>query len=206
MKHGSWCVLLVASAVATAACSDRLAGPSTDDEFEIRPGVSSDRNGRPAAAQFEVPYMRFTIDHHAMGIMMASLCTEKAVHEQLRNLCERNARAQTRELAQLQSWLQEWYGITYEPRLTPADMRMHEKLAQLGPRAFEIEFMSMFSRHHLQIIRRSVPIAREAKHEPLERMAEQIIAAQSQDVRDMHSWLCSWYAICRPVPPLPQVD
>lgn len=150
--------------------------------------------------------MKFTIDHHAMGIMMASLCTEKAVHEELRNLCEDNVQAQSRELAQLQGWLQEWYGITYEPRITPSDMRMHERLARLNPKAFEIEFMSMFSRHHLQIIRRSVPIAREAIHEPLERMAEQIIAAQSQDVRDMYSWLCSWHGICRPVPPLPQID
>jgi uncharacterized protein (DUF305 family) len=146
----------------------------------------------------EINYIEFTIDHHAMGIQMAELCVEKAVHEELRKLCQRNIEAQTRELAMLQQWFQEWYGITYEPEMTPGAERMIEKLAALSGAQFEIEFMETFSRHHHQIVQRSGPIARQAVHEDLRGLARQIIQAQTTDIRLMLTWLCDWYDICHP--------
>lgn len=96
----------------------------------------------------EINYMEFTIDHHAMGIQMGTLCVQKAVHEELRDLCEQNIAAQTAELQNLQTWLQQWYGIAYEPEMTQGDQQMMGKLAALEGAEFEIEFMETFSRHH----------------------------------------------------------
>ena len=36
----------------------------------------------------------------------------------------------------------------------------------------------------------------------VEKMAENIITAQYEDVKKMRTWLCEWYDVCRPVPPL----
>jgi uncharacterized protein (DUF305 family) len=129
---------------------------------------------------------------------MAELCVEKAIHAELRELCLRNIEAQTAELQQLQEWLQAWYGITYEPRMSPGDERMRERLAALDGAEFEIEFMEMFSRHHHQIVQRSRPIAEHAVHAELRQMAATIVQAQTTDIRLMLTWLCEWYDICHP--------
>ena len=195
----------VLAAVLAACSTDSAVGPDPARLAGVDAGTQLARGagrGEPRG-MFEVPYMKQTIDHHAMGVMMAQLCLEKATHEELRDLCETNLANQSRELEQLQTWLGQWYGITYEPEMTPGAERMMEKLAALIGAEFEIEFMETFSRHHWQIIHRSIPIARNAIHEPLERMAETIIAAQYEDVRNMRTWLCDWYDVCRPVPPLP---
>jgi uncharacterized protein (DUF305 family) len=142
--------------------------------------------------------MEFTIDHHAMGVMMAQMCLEKAVHEELQELCRVNLETQSAQLQQAQAWLQEWYGISYQPELAPGDMRMMDMLGELSGAAFEIEFMETFSRHRHQIVQRSQSIVKEAVHEPLRQMAASIIAMQTEDIRRMLTWLCQWYGICHP--------
>ena len=192
MRHSSIALGSLAVSLALAACSpDEPLGPRRSDDL-------ASSSPAPRAAGLEINYMKFTIDHHAMGIMMAEMCIEKAVHEELRDLCARNMEQQSSELALLQDWLQEWYGITYEPRLTQGDQRMMEHMAELSGAAFEIEFMETFSRHHHQIIQRSQPVVKQAEHEPLRELAAEIIAAQSADIQAMLTWLCEWYDICHP--------
>jgi uncharacterized protein (DUF305 family) len=95
-------------------------------------------------------------------------------------------------LALLQDWLQEWSGITYEPRITEGDQRLMEHMAELSGGAFEIELMETFRRHHHQIIQRSQPVVQQADHEPLRDLAADIIAAPSVDIQAMLTWLCEW--------------
>lgn len=89
------------------------------------------------------------IDHHMMAIMQAEVCLEKTVHAELAQLCENIIATQSQEMMMMQSWLQEWYGISYEPQMTPGMMRQVEKLAELEGAEFEIEFMQSMIKHHL---------------------------------------------------------
>lgn len=59
-------------------------------------------------------YLQFVTDHHAMGVMMAEMCAEKAVSPELRALCERVAVGQAMENEQVLSWLKDWNGIEFE--------------------------------------------------------------------------------------------
>jgi uncharacterized protein (DUF305 family) len=198
MRGRGAAAMVTAVALVLGACS-------SDSALEPGAGLSASRGaqGAPSGvdeprAGMEINYMEFTIDHHAMGVMMAQMCLEKAVHEELRELCRVNLETQSAQIQQLQAWLQEWYGISYQPQLTPGDMRMMDKLAELSGAAFEIEFMETFSRHHHQIVQRSEPIVKETVHEPLRQMAASIIAMQTEDIRRMLTWLCQWYGICHP--------
>ena len=102
---------------ALSACSpDSATAPQAN--VQTARGVAG--NGTtPGVPKFEVPYMEYAIDHPAMGVQMAKLCLQKAVHQELKDLCDMNRQNQMREIAELQAWLQEWYGIPYEPQMQP---------------------------------------------------------------------------------------
>ena len=189
----------LAPALVIAACSDQptTAPDTSPGELEASRGAQ----GAPAATQqpkagLEINYMEFTIDHHAMGVGMAQLCIQKAVHAELRELCQTELATQSAQIQQLQSWLQAWYGIAYQPEMTQGDQRMMDMLAALSGAEFEVEFMETFSRHHHQIIQRSQPIADQAVHPELRQLATSIIQAQTAGIQDMLTWLCEWYNIC----------
>lgn len=66
-----------------------------------------------AQSQYESRFMTAMIDHHAMAVEMAEACLANAVHEELRTMCSDIIAAQTQEIATMQSWPQQWYGVTY---------------------------------------------------------------------------------------------
>ena len=148
-------------------------------------------------ANYEVRFMEEMIDHHAMAVMMGELCLEKAVHEELRTMCEEIIAAQTQEIETMQSWLQEWYGISYEPQMKPGDMQQMEKLAATSGEEFEIMFMEMMIKHHEKAIKQATICTDRAYHDELVNMCENIIATQQAEIEQMQTWLCEWYGICK---------
>ena len=150
-----------------------------------------------AARQFEIDFLQDMIDHHAMAVMMAELCLEKDVRLELAALCEQIRSSQTQQIAQMQAWLQAWYGITYAPEMKPGDMKTMERLASLSGAAFEIEFMEMMIRHHRKAVVEGETCIRRADHEELRSLCETIIEEQSEEIALLQSWLCSWFGRCR---------
>jgi uncharacterized protein (DUF305 family) len=156
-------------------------------------GPAPDRS----TARYEIDFMTDMIDHHAMAVRMSQICLTKAIHQELRNLCQNIIATQTQEIQQMQSWLQQWYGISYSPEMKPGDMRMLERLAALPPAEFEIEFMQMMIKHHLKAIREASKCVERVFHEELRDLCENIITTQAAEIQQMRTWLCQWYAICR---------
>ena len=133
-------------------------------------------------ARLEIRYMKFTIDHHAMGVQMAQMCQEKAVSGDLKDLCARIEEVQSQEIVQLQGYLKEWYGIDYQPQMSQGDQRQMERLERLSWAAFDIAISRMFIRHHEQIIRVSVRAHDRFIHPELKEFAHQVINAQSREI------------------------
>ena len=150
-----------------------------------------------ATARYEIDFMQDMIDHHAMAIMMSEMCMEKAVHEEFRTLCQNIITAQQQEITEMQSWLTEWYGISYSPQMNPGDMRMMEKMAAMSGAEFEIEFMEMMIKHHLKAIREASKCVDRVFHQELRELCENIITSQAAEIEQMRTWLCQWYGVCR---------
>lgn len=148
-------------------------------------------------ARFEVDFLMDMIDHHAMAVEMADLCIAKAVHADLRSMCEDIKASQTQEIETMQSWLQDWYDVAHEPEMKPGDMRQMERLASLSGAEFEIEFMEMMTKHHRKAVREGERCVREAFHPELVALCEDIIATQSAEIAMMEQWLCEWYGRCK---------
>lgn len=153
---------------------------------------------QPGTARFEVDFLTDMIDHHAMAIDMGQMCLEKAIHEELRELCANIVATQSEEIETMQAWLNSWYGITHEPQMKPGDMKKMERLATLTGAEFEIEFMEMMSRHHAKAVNTASRCVDRAYHEELQALCSDIVATQTAEIQLMRSWLCDWYDICRP--------
>lgn len=139
----------------------------------------------PATQQFEIRFMKKTIEHHLMGVMMGEMCVEKATppppseDATLVTLCQQIIEAQTEEAAMLQTWLADWYGITYEPNLTGGGMN---RLARATGEEFDIMVSDMFIDHHLRQIRMSDDCLVRAEHEELQDLCAEMIAAQASEI------------------------
>ena len=107
---------VLASALAATVWSSSMASAAEP---------APDRN----QAVFEIRFMSEMIDHHAMAVMMAELCLERAIHPELLATCEEIKEAQLEEIATLQTWLQEWYGVEHEPEMTPGAQGQLEPVA-----------------------------------------------------------------------------
>ena len=151
---------------------------------------------RRSIANYEIKFMEDMIDHHAMAVEMAELCVEKAIHEELRSMCQEIIAQQSQEIETMQTWLEDWYGVSYEPEMTPGKMQQMERLAALDGEEFEITFMEEMIRHHETAIREAERCVERAYHEDLVNLCENIIETQSAEIAQMEAWLCEWYGIC----------
>lgn len=162
--------------------------------------LNSSANGpapRRSEGVFEVRFLNEMIDHHSMAVAMASLCEGRTIHSELQQLCDSIVTSQSAEIGEMQTWLQNWYGIQHVPEMNPKDERELEMLASLSGPEFEIMFMEMMMRHHSIAIRRAMDCVRKAYHQELVNLCENNIATQTEEIDTMQGWLCQWYEICK---------
>jgi uncharacterized protein (DUF305 family) len=138
-----------------------------------------------AAQQFEIKFMERTIEHHMMGVEMAELCVEKttapppAGDATLVETCETIAADQSAEAEQLRTWLRDWYGIDFEPKMSGG---MLNQLERLSGEDFDIAVSEMFIKHHLRQIKSSTKCLLRAEHEELQQFCQHTIDVQSADI------------------------
>jgi uncharacterized protein (DUF305 family) len=144
-------------------------------------------------AKYEIKFMENMIDHHAMAIMMAEMCLMKAVHPELIAMCENIIATQSAEIEMMQTWLLDWYGIVYEPRMHMGEMEGHMKM---DAAQFEEWFMKRMISHHATAIKEAEDCLEKAYHPELLSMCQNIIVTQQQEIDTMQAWLCEWYGVC----------
>ena len=149
-----------------------------------------------AQAQYEVRFMTEMIDHHAMAIEMAELCLTRAIHQELLEMCQQIIAAQSQEIATMQAWLADWYGVNYGPQMTRGMQRQLEQMASMTGAEFEIAFMKSMIRHHWKAVVRASGCIDRAYHEELVEMCTEIVEAQVAEITQLRTWLCEWYGIC----------
>lgn len=150
----------------------------------------------PAAARFEVRFMETMIDHHTMAIEMAELCPGRAVHQPLLDTCASIISTQSAERSEMETWLGDWYGVTYSPTMRPGDMRMLQQMASMTGSEFEIDFMERMIGHHSKAVVQASTCLRLAEHAELLTTCQNIISSQTAEIRLFQTWLCDWYDVC----------
>ena len=54
-----------------------------------------------SATNYEIKFMENMIDHHAMAVAMGQICLQKAIHEELRSLCQSIITSQSAQIAEM---------------------------------------------------------------------------------------------------------
>lgn len=151
-------------------------------------------------ARYEIRFMREMIAHHHMAVMMAEVCVERHdIRPELRQLCADIIAAQEREIAAMQSWLRQWYGVEYQPHEDMDHEEMSRMLAAMramSPREFERFFLEDMIVHHAGALQPARQCKGKASHEELESLCRDIIRFQVAEIDLMRQWLCEWFGEC----------
>lgn len=158
--------------------------------FAAAPAPSRDQQ------RFEVKFLTMMIDHHFAGVKMAELCDGRTVHTELHEMCDEIKTAQLAEIATMQGWLRDWYGVAHEPMLDRKSKRQIEQLAQYSGEEFEKRFMTMMSTHHAMAIESGTHCLLRGYHADMINMCAMMIGTQSDEIAQMRLWLCDWYSVC----------
>lgn len=138
---------------------------------------------RPQQRQREIDYITFSIDHHAMGVLMAQIGIEKATDPRLIAVSHQIAQSQAAEIQELQGWLHDWYGQTHEPMMMPGDQEMLDYLDALPEgEAFDTAYSVLFIQHHATIIARSREDRPRFYHHELRQFASMVIQNQTREI------------------------
>jgi LPXTG-motif cell wall-anchored protein len=162
-------------------------------------GVSTVSANGPAqdseTAKFETDFMQMMIDHHHMATEMATICLQKAAHDELRTMCQNIIDAQTKEIQEMQSWLSSWYQIDKQPMMMQDGEQMMSQLNAASGADFEMMFMQMMIEHHTTAIQEATPCVQRAEHQELKTLCQNIISSQQQEIAEMETWLAQWYNV-----------
>lgn len=169
----------------------------------------------PNVARVEREFLMGMIPHHRGAIRMGELALQKAVLPDLRDMAQSIIRDQNREKDLMAGYLLTWYGA--EPPLgmtMPADVMgemdsmMHgtmpdsmERMRALEAKSgsdFDIEWMSAIIEHHSMAIMMASPVLVSAEHAELYPLAEQIVKAQGDEIKDLLWLLDTRYGVKRP--------
>ena len=184
---------VVAAAAATCVLLLALVAPT--------PAGADSAARNEAIATYEVTFMKEMIVHHHMAIMTSEVCVERAgeLRQELVALCEEIIEAQHHEVAMMQSWLGEWYGVTgFNPHheMGPEMMEMLEMMRAMPPADFERFFLEDMIVHHSAALQPARQCKGKAHHSELGDLCRDIVEVQVAEIDQMRTWLCAWFGDC----------
>lgn len=195
----------------------RLAGIVTFSLVGFAAAPAAAITSPPNPATDEPGFMEFVIDHHFSALRMTELAAgtantaptpgfpptpAKGTDPLVFDISTMNNMMQREEISTLQTFLQSFYNISYQPQLAPSGQTLINVLDQApAGNPFNVAFLEAFSDHHFSLLGPAEQCAASAPHGELRQVCSDMVASQSRDIMEMGSQLCEQYGICgfRPV-------
>ena len=140
----------------------------------------------------EYDYLVKMIPHHREAIRTARILRERSDREKMQRFAEDIIAAQSREIEQMQRWLDQWYPqrseeAEYEP--------MMRSLEGYSGGELDRRFLEDMIPHHMAAVMMSQRLLRfqSIEHPAVKELAKSIRSSQLEEIRRMSSWLSDWY-------------
>ena len=185
----------VAAAPRTAGAVLRRVGPALAVAAAVAAvvavAVTADRDDR---AQADAAFVADMTEHHGGAIAMARTAQARAEHPEIRALADDIVAAQRAEIATLGE-------IARDLPEPDADMGMSDDEMGMAMDPLELETAEPFDRafidamipHHEGAIAMAEQLLEDGEDPRLQRMAREIIDAQSREIEQMRRWRAEWY-------------
>lgn len=161
----------------------------------IEPILASQSAPRNRLTQVEIRLLRDLIDGHNFAIEMSKICLQRATLKELKSVCQQVITNQQEEIQTMQSWLSDWYGITYSPTSNKFSQNVINQLAGLSGDDFNITFMKTLTSHHWGAIIFAGEITDRAYHVEFVNLAANVVTAQVNEINQLRGWLKNIYNI-----------
>lgn len=168
----------------------------------------------PEDQDYDQMFLQMMVMHHHMAVMMSQPVKERSLHPQVAQLADDIITSQSAEMAQMQSWLWDWYGVEMPMPMdhsgmghtgrmggmgqmdSMADMgMMMVMMMNLPPHRMEAVYLSLMVPHHQEAVMMAQEAQMQAVHPEVRELASHIIASQSAEIQQMNDWLALWYGL-----------
>jgi uncharacterized protein (DUF305 family) len=147
------------------------------------------------------------IPHHEDAITMANLALENAKRPEIKTLALDIIKAQGEEISKMNGWYKEWFG-TDAPE-NSAVMGQHGMVASGGMHMgmmgtqedvaslenaedFDTAFIEHMILHHQMAVMMATMLKNSTQRQEMDKLADDIIIAQTNEIDQMREWLKSW--------------
>lgn len=192
-------LVLVLLSLVAAACGD-------DDE---EGGAATGPGDRTTQA-----FLEAMTPHHDAAIEMARMAEERAEHPEINELAGDIVSAQEREVALMEAIHERLFDSELQPNeasyrdlgLTAEEAAAGDhmdpgELADADP--FDRAFIDMMVPHHQAAVRMARAVLADTDDAEVKRLANDIITAQSREIRQMNEWREQWYGEASPAGDVP---
>ena len=143
------------------------------------------------------------IPHHEGAIDMAKIALQKSKRPEIISLANGIIEAQTREINDMTSWYQSWFGSA--PPQGGIGMQgggmMHMSgmtgdtsvLSSVSAADFDREFIDQMIPHHEMAVMMASMLAATTNRAEMKTLADNIITSQSREIEMMRNWRAAWY-------------
>lgn len=137
------------------------------------------------------------IPHHEGAIAMAEVALERSKRPEVLSLANDIIEAQEKEIKDMQSWYQSWFGST-PPKGGMGMIHMDgmtgdfDVLESTSDVEFDREFIEQMIPHHEMAVVMAQMLQASTERSEMKQLADNIITSQSREIEMMRGWLKAW--------------
>jgi uncharacterized protein (DUF305 family) len=164
--------------------------------------------------EFDQMFIDMMVPHHQAAIEMALVALEKAEHPEIKQMAAQIIADQEKEIEQLKTWRQEWYGSDVTPPMSEMpmlpgmedmdhgsmtmDMTMDIEKLRMTSESFDLMFIDLMTSHHQMAIDAAMMAEEQAIRDEVRDLADEIIDKQQAEIEQMKAWRLEWYGGTEP--------
>ncbi len=185
------------AANSTASAQDPLERDATAHEKGHHAEMTSSPGA--ASAPVELQFLDSMIAHHKGAVEMALLAETRSAHREVKELAANIILDQEREIGKMAEWRNDWFEGREEAINMEFPGMMHgmgqmdmRKLESLKGHEFDLEFLRQMIPHHEGAVEMAKSVRNIDTRAELKELADDIIAAQESEIRQMKEWQAAW--------------